>query len=211
MDFALHADKYLGPLIQQYGAWVYLLLFGIVFCETGFVVTPFFPGDSLLFAAGAFAALGALDVWALFFVLTAAAILGDTANYWIGRYSGKKLFKKESRFFKKEYLSRAEEFYEKHGAKTIVLARFVPIIRTFAPFVAGLGEMKYARFLAYNIVGGVAWVALFVFGGYFFGGLQAVQENFSLAIIAIIALSFLPILAELLRRKTRGKQAKRNA
>lgn len=203
VDFVLHVDKYLNTIIQQYGTWTYIVLFLIIFCETGLVFTPFFPGDSLLFAAGAFAALGSLDVWILFATLTIAAVLGDTANYWIGHYFGKKMFKKHARILKIEYLERAEQFYEKHGGKTILLARFVPIVRTFAPFVAGIGRMNYFRFLGYNVLGGITWVALFVFLGYFFGSISFVQENFTLFIFAIIAVSFVPVVLEYLKYRKR--------
>jgi len=196
IDFILHLDKYLSVIIQNYGAFTYLLLFLIVFAETGLVITPFLPGDSLLFAAGTFAAIGSLNVWILFAILALAAILGDTINYSIGKYLGSKAFKKYPKIFRKQYLDKTHNFYEKHGNKTIVLARFVPIVRTFAPFVAGVGKMKYLNFLLYNIVGGLVWVALFVFGGYYFGNIPAVKNNFSLVIIVIIILSFMPIVWE---------------
>jgi len=196
IDFILHLDKYLSVIIQNYGAFTYLLLFLIVFAETGLVITPFLPGDSLLFAAGTFAAIGSLNVWILFAILALAAILGDTINYSIGKYLGSKAFKKYPKIFRKQYLDKTHNFYEKHGNKTIVLARFVPIVRTFAPFVAGVGKMKYLNFLLYNIVGGLVWVALFVFGGYYFGNIQVVKNNFSLVIIVIIILSFMPIVWE---------------
>lgn len=201
VDFVLHIDKHLNLIIQQYGVWTYIILFLIIFCETGLVFTPFFPGDSLLFAAGAFAALGSLDVWILFATLAVAAVLGDTANYWIGYLFGKKMFKKHSRILKTEYLERAERFYEKHGGKTIFLARFVPIIRTFAPFVAGIGKMRYLKFLAYNVLGGITWVALFTFAGYYFGSISFVQENFTLFIFVIIAASFVPVAFEYLKHR----------
>lgn len=197
VDFALHVDKYLNIIIQTFGIWTYIVLFFIIFCETGLVFTPFFPGDSLLFAAGAFAALGSLNIWILFATLAAAAVLGDTANYWIGYYFREKL----SRFLKKEYLERTEKFYEKHGGKTIFLARFVPIIRTFAPFVAGIGRMSYRKFLSYNVSGGITWVALLTFAGYYFGSIPAVQKNFTLVIYAIIVVSFMPIIIEYVRHR----------
>jgi membrane-associated protein len=175
------------------------LLFFIIFLETGFVVTPFLPGDSLLFAAGAFAGMGWLNVSLLFFLLAIAAILGDTVNYWIGHYIGPRAFSGNIRFLKQEHLIRTHEFYEKHGGKTIVLARFVPIIRTFAPFVAGIGAMSYGRFVTYNVVGGIAWVALFSFGGYFFGNIPFVKENFTLVILGIIFVSLLPPIIEYLK------------
>ncbi len=204
IDFILNLDKHLNIIIQNYGTFTYVLLFLIVFAETGFVVTPFLPGDSLLFAAGTFAAIGSLNVLVLFLILSVAAILGDTINYSIGKFLGTKAFKKYPKIFKKEYLDKTHKFYEKYGAKTIVLARFVPIVRTFAPFVAGVGKMKYINFLTYNIVGGIAWVALFVFGGYYFGNIPFVKNNFSFVIIVIIILSFIPIISEFIkiRRKT---------
>ncbi|HXG92816.1 MAG TPA: DedA family protein [Blastocatellia bacterium] len=208
IDFFLHLDQHLNEIIQAYHAWTYLILFLIVFCETGLVVTPFLPGDSLLFAAGTFAALGSLDVTLLFVIISIAAILGDTVNYLIGYYVGPKVFSKENvRFLNKKHLDRTHEFYEKYGGKTIVIARFIPIVRTFAPFVAGIGRMTYWRFVTYNIVGGIAWVAIFVFGGYFFGNQPVVKRNFSLVIIAIILISVLPILIEFIRHRARGKKA----
>ena len=201
-DIALHLDRYLSAIIQQYGLWTYAILFVVIFIETGFVVMPFLPGDSLLFAAGTFAALKALKVGWLILVLAAAAIIGDTVNYWIGHYLGPKVFAKEkARFFKKEHLDRTHAFYEKHGGKTIIIARFVPIIRSFAPLVAGIGRMSYGKFIAYNVVGGVGWVVLLVGAGYFFGNLPFVKKNFSLAILAIIALSTVPIVTEYLRHR----------
>jgi membrane-associated protein len=202
IDIVLHLDRYLGAIIQQYGLWTYAILFVVIFIETGFVVMPFLPGDSLLFAVGTFAAIGSFKVGWLILVLSAAAILGDTVNYWIGHYVGPKVFAKEkARFFKKEHLERTHAFYEKHGGKTIIIARFVPIIRTFAPFVAGIGRMSYGRFIAYNVVGGVGWVVLLVGAGYFFGNIQVVRKNFSLAILAIIAISTVPIVTEFLRHR----------
>jgi len=201
IDLFLHLDQHLGQLISQYGTWTHLILFLVVFCETGLVVTPFLPGDSLLFAAGTFAALGALDLWLVVLLLTIAAIAGDTVNYWIGAYIGPRAFRGDIRFLRKEYLDRTHAFYEKHGGKTIILARFVPIIRTFAPFVAGVGAMSYPRFITYNVVGAVLWVGLFVLGGYFFGNISVVRENFTLVILAIIAISVLPIVVEALRAR----------
>jgi|SRR3989338_6539409 len=202
IDFILHLDKYLSLIIQQFGVWTYLLLFLIVFAETGLVITPFLPGDSLLFAAGTFAGIGALNVLALFVVLAAAAILGDTINYSIGKFLGAKAFQKYPKTFKKKYLDRTHNFYEKYGAKTIVLARFVPIVRTFAPFVAGVGRMSYLKFLVYNVFGGILWVALFVFGGYYFGNIPVVKENFSIVILVIIILSFMPMAWEYWKHKS---------
>jgi membrane-associated protein len=207
IDLFLHLDRHLNEIIQAYGAWTYAILFLIIFCETGLVVTPILPGDSLLFAAGAFAALGSLDVWWLFLLLSIAAVAGDTVNYWIGYKVGPKVFhEKEARFFKKEYLDRTHQFYEKHGGKTIIIARFVPIIRTFAPFVAGIGRMTYWRFISYNIIGGIGWIAIFVFGGYYFGNIPVVKRNFTLVIIAIIILSILPGIIEYWRQRQHGRR-----
>jgi len=203
-DIFMHLDRHLGSVIQAYGIWTYLILFLIIFCETGLVVTPILPGDSLLFAAGAFAAIGALDVLWLFGLLTVAAVAGDTLNYWIGHYLGPKVFhKKDVRFLNREYLDRTHRFYEKHGGKTIIIARFMPIIRTFAPFVAGIGKMTYMRFIGYNVSGGILWIASFVFGGYFFGNIPMVKRNFTLVIVAIIVLSVMPGVIEFLRHKLR--------
>ena len=207
IDLFLHLDKHLNEVIRDYGLWTYLLLFIIIFCETGLVVTPILPGDSLLFAAGAFAAGGALNPIYLFASLTIAAIAGDTVNYWIGNLVGPKIFQRENmRFFKKEYLVRTHEFYERHGGKTIIIARFIPIIRTFAPFVAGIGQMTYFRFISYNIIGGLVWIALFIFGGYFFGNLPIVKKNFTLVILAIIFISILPGIIEFLRQRQKGSK-----
>jgi membrane-associated protein len=206
VDYILHLDHYLNVIIQYFGIWTYLILFLIIFLETGFVITPFLPGDSLLFAAGSFAALGSLNPILLFLILTGAAILGDTVNYWIGNLIGPRAFSGNIRFLKKEYLDRTHEFYEKHGGKTIILARFIPIIRTFAPFVAGIGAMTYPRFLFFNVIGAVAWVALFTFGGYFFGNLPFVKQNFTIVILAIIFISVLPGLVEFLRERAKASQ-----
>lgn len=200
-DVFLHLDRHLGEVVGQYGTWAYVILLVIVFCETGLVVTPFLPGDSLLFAAGALAAGGSLDVHLLFLLLSVAAIVGDTVNYWIGAWIGPRAFSGEIRFLKKQYLDRTHRFYERHGGKTIILARFIPIIRTFAPFVAGIGAMNYTRFIVYNVVGGIAWVAAFTYGGYFFGNLTFVKEHFSVIIVAIIVISVLPLAVELLRAR----------
>jgi membrane-associated protein len=208
VDFFLHLDKHLAEVIQAYGTWTYALLFAIVFLETGLVVTPFLPGDSLLFAAGSFAALGALDPGLLFLLLAAAAVVGDTVNYAIGAYLGPKVFHyPRSRFFNPEHVRRTHAFYEKYGGKTIIIARFVPIIRTFAPFVAGIGAMSYPRFLVYNVVGGVGWVALCLGAGYFFGNLPFVRRNFSLVILAIVVISVLPALVEYLRHRAGARRA----
>jgi membrane-associated protein len=206
LDFVLHLDKHLSPIIHEYGAWTYLLLFAIVFCETGLVVTPFLPGDSLLFAAGAFAANGSLSVWVLAVSLIAAAILGDTANYWIGHFLGHRLLNARRRIVKPEHIAQTHEFFEKYGAKAVIIARFVPIVRTFVPFVAGLGSMSYSRFMSYNAIGGAAWVLLCTFAGYWFGNLPFVQKNFSLVVLMIIFLSLLPGLWEIwqVRRRRRG-------
>lgn len=207
VDFVLHLDAHLSALIQQYGLWTYVILFVVIFCETGLVITPFLPGDSLIFAAGTFAARGDLNVVGLFLGLAAAAVIGDTVNYWIGKIVGPKVFQKEnSRVFKKAYLERTHNFYEKYGAETIIIARFVPIVRTFAPFVAGIGRMSYGKFLSYNVVGGVGWVALFTFGGYFFGNIPFVRRNFSLVIIAIIVISLVPAVVEILKHRKREKK-----
>ena len=203
LDVFLHLDRHLAEVVRDYGTFTNVILFGIVFCETGLVVTPFLPGDSLLFTAGALAALGSLDVWVLFLTLALAAILGDTANYWIGKKIGPRAFDGSIRFLKQDHLRRTEAFYEKHGKKTIILARFVPIIRTFAPFVAGIGSMNYGVFLAYNVIGGALWVAICVFSGFFFGNIAAVKKNFSLVILAIIFVSTFPILWEAWKARRR--------
>lgn len=202
IDFFLHLDRHLSVIIQDYGVWTYAILFLIIFCETGLVVTPILPGDSLLFAVGSFAAIGALDVSIVLLTLTVAAILGDTVNYAVGHFMGPKVFlKKDSRIFRKEYLDKTHRFYERYGGKTIIFARFVPIVRTFAPFVAGVGSMSYSRFIAFNIVGGVAWIAAFILAGYFFGAIPMVKKNFTLVIFAIIFLSILPGVIEYLRHR----------
>jgi len=209
IDLFLHLDEHLNSVIQTYGVWTYLLLFLIIFMETGVVIFPFLPGDSLLFAAGTFAAPkdgspGALNIYVLIILLSLAAILGDTVNYWIGHFIGPKAFRGEVRFLKKEYLDRTHAFYEKHGGKTIILARFIPIIRTFAPFVAGIGAMTYSHFITYNVVGGVVWVTLFTLGGYFFGSIPFVQENFTLVVLAIIFISVMPGVIEFMRERSRS-------
>jgi membrane-associated protein len=202
IDIFIHLDQHLSLLIQSFGGWAYLIVFLVIFCETGLVVTPILPGDSLLFGLGAIAAMGALKVEWLFVMLSIAAIAGDTVNYMIGHYVGPRVFARESgRFFKKEYLERTHRFYEKYGGKTIIIARFVPIIRTFAPFVAGIGSMTYSRFIVYNIVGGISWIALFIFGGYYFGNLSIVKRNFTLVIFAIIFISILPGVIEYVRQR----------
>jgi membrane-associated protein len=206
IDVFLHLDMYLDTIIQQYGVWMYFILFVVVFLETGVVVTPFLPGDSLLFAAGALCARGDLVVGWLFLLLWLAAVLGDTVNYSIGHIVGPRAFHGQNRFFKREHLDRTHQFYERYGGKTIVLARFIPIIRTFAPFVAGIGRMSYGRFVTYNVLGGLLWTGLFVFGGYYFGNQPLVKRNFTFVILAIIVISLLPLAVELAqhyRRKAR--------
>jgi membrane-associated protein len=206
IDILLHLDKYLDLMIQTMGIWSYVIIFLIIFCETGLVVTPILPGDSLLFAIGTFAAIGSFDIAAVLVLLTIAAIAGDTVNYWIGNYLGPKVFHYEdSRFFKKRHLERTHQFYEKHGGKTIIIARFIPIIRTFAPFVAGIGSMTYRKFLSYNVVGGFFWIFSLTLAGYFFGNIPVVRENFSLVIVAIVVISVMPGVIEYLRQ--RGKAA----
>jgi membrane-associated protein len=208
IDLFLHLDVHLREIVAQYAGWSYAILFAVIFCETGLVVTPFLPGDSLLFAAGAVAATGALNPWWLFLALSVAAILGDTVNNWLGHYVGPRAFTGKVRFLKKEHLDRTHRFFEKYGGKTIILARFVPIIRTFAPFVAGIGAMSYGKFILYNIVGGIAWVGLFVFGGYLFAEIEFVQKNFSLVIIVIILISVMPMAIEYWRARRDAKREK---
>jgi len=207
VDFFLHLDQHLAEVIQKYGTTTYLLLFLIVFLETGLVVTPILPGDSLLFAAGAFAALGHLSLWPLFFLLCLAAILGDTVNYAIGARIGPRVFSySKSRFFNPEHLKKTHAFYEKYGGKTIIIARFVPIVRTFAPFVAGVGQMSYRQFIGYNVVGGILWVSVCVFAGYFFGNLPFVKKNFSVVVIVIVLISLLPAVVEYLKHRAEAKR-----
>jgi len=209
IEFVLHMDKFLPAIVQALGIWTYLALFFVIFMETGFVITPFLPGDSLLFAAGAIAAVsnGGLNVITLFIVMASAAVLGDTANYWIGHFIGPRAFSGSIRFLKKEYLDRTQAFYEKHGGKTILLARFVPIVRTFAPFVAGVGKMRYSYFISYNVFGGLFWTALFIFGGYFVGNLEIVKNNFSLVVILIILISILPGIIEVVKSRLQAPKA----
>lgn len=207
IDLFLHLDEHLSAIISDYGTWTYGILFAVIFMETGLVVTPLLPGDSLLFAAGTFASLGSLNVYLLFGLLSIAAIIGDTVNYWIGHYIGPRAFSGNVRFLKKEYMDKTKEFYEKHGGKTIILARFIPIIRTFAPFVAGIGAMSYGKFITYNIVGGIVWVAIFTFGGFYFGNLPFVQKNFELVIFAIIFISLMPPVIEYLKARKEAKKA----
>ena len=208
VDVLLHLDRHLSDVIQQYGVWTYLILFLIIFCETGLVVTPFLPGDSLLFAVGTFAAIGALDLWLAMLLLAVAAILGDSLNYAIGARLGPRVFRQEGvRFLNRKHLDRTHEFYERYGAKTIVIARFVPIVRTFAPFVAGIGQMSYPRFLFYNVAGALLWIVSLVVGGYLFGNIPVVRRNFSLVIFAIIGLSILPPIIEVWRQRRAGGTA----
>lgn len=208
VDFFLHLDQHLAELIASYGTYTYGVLFAIIFLETGIVVTPILPGDSLLFAAGTFAGLGSLNVWVLFVLLSVAAILGDTVNYAIGAYLGPKVFHyPKSRFFNPDHLRKTHAFYERYGGKTIVIARFVPIVRTFAPFVAGIGAMTYSHFLAYNVLGALLWVSVCVFAGYFFGNLPIVRENFTLVIMGIVLVSVSPALVEFIRHRRQRRQA----
>jgi membrane-associated protein len=211
IDFILHMDRYLPMIIQSLGIWTYAVLFFVIFMETGFVVTPFLPGDSLLFAAGAIAALpgAGLNIFVFYVLMAAAAILGDTVNYWIGHFIGPRAFSGNIRFLKKEYLDRTQAFYEKHGGKTILLARFVPIIRTFAPFVAGVGQMRYGHFISYNIFGGILWTALFTFGGFFVGNLEIVRNNFSLIVVAIVLISTIPAIYEFLKARAESSAHKK--
>lgn len=212
IDFFVHLDKYLPIIVNSFGVWAYVIVFLVIFCETGLVVTPILPGDSLLFALGSIAALGALNIELLLILLCIAAIAGDTINYTVGNFIGPKVFHYEdNRFFKKEYLVKTHQFYEKHGGKTIIIARFMPIIRTFAPFVAGIGAMTYPKFILYNIIGGIAWVCAFLLGGYFFGNIPSVKNNFTLVIVAIIIVSVLPGFIEYWRRQliaVKGKSRK---
>jgi len=205
IDLILHLDRHLASLIESYGLWTYLVLFLIVFAETGLVVTPILPGDSLLFAAGTFAGRGSLHPLLLFAVLSAAAILGDTVNYWVGKYFGEHFIRgRGRRWIKQKHLDRTHAFFEKYGGKTIILARFVPIVRTFAPFVAGLGTMTYGRFVAYNVIGGLLWVGICLGAGYFFGSHPIVQNNFSLVVLAIVIISLIPAVTEYFRVRSRA-------
>lgn len=203
IDIFLHLDRYLAGIITQYGTWTYAMLFFVIFMETGFVVTPFLPGDSLLFAAGTFAALGSLNIWYILALLMIAAVGGDTVNYWIGHFLGDKAY--NVKWIKREYLDRTHAFFEKHGGKTIFLARFVPIVRTFAPFVAGMGRMSYGYFFSYNVIGGISWVALFTLAGYFFGNIPFIKSNFEFVIIAIILISILPMIWEAIKARREKK------
>lgn len=207
IDFVLHFDRYLGWIISQYGLITYGLLFLIIFVETGIVIAPFLPGDSLLFVAGAFAAQESLNLFALLIILSIAAILGDSLNYWIGNYFGYRIFERKG-LIKREYLERTQNFYNKHGGKTIILARFIPIIRTFAPFIAGVGKMEYKKFLSFNILGGIAWVLLFTLAGFFFGRIPLIRDNLSIVIILIILVSLIPPVFEYLRHKVKLPKAR---
>jgi len=202
INIILHLDSYLNVIIQTYGGWTYALIFIIIFCETGLVVTPFLPGDSILFATGALAAAGTMKLPILFLVFYSAAVIGDTVNYQIGKKIGNSIYEKDNvKYINKEYLKKAHKFYEKHGSMTIVVGRFIPVIRTFVPFVAGVGEMKYSKFIVYNLLGGLMWVVLFLFGGFFFGNLPIVKDHFSFVLIAIIVISLLPGIFVFLKEK----------
>jgi membrane-associated protein len=209
IDIFIHLDKYLTTIIQSYGTWTYLILFAIIFCETGLVVLPFLPGDSLIFAAGTLAALGALDIKWLIILMCIAAVAGDTVNYWIGWWVGPKIFQKENvRFLNKKHLMEAHAFYEKYGGITIILARFMPFVRTFAPFVAGIGTMSYWRFMSYNVIGGILWINIFGWLGYYFGNMPYIKKNFSLVILAIVIISVMPAVIEYFKRRQRTNNSK---
>jgi membrane-associated protein len=201
VDFILHIDIHLVELISTYGVITYAIIFGIIFIETGLVLTPFLPGDSLLFATGALAALGSFNVWFILPLLIVAAILGDTSNYWIGHFFGEKMIANPRIPIKKEHIEKTNAFFQKHGGKTIILARFVPIVRTFAPFVAGVGKMHYGTFISYNIIGGIAWVTIFILAGYFFGNIPSIKHNFSIVVMAIILISVIPMVIEAVKHK----------
>jgi len=206
IDIILHLDIHLASLAAEYGVWLYGILFLVIFCETGLVVTPFLPGDSLLFAAGSLCAISELSVLVVVPLLIAAAVIGDSTNYWIGRGFGLQLFKnKDSRIFKQKYLDQTEQFYQKHGVKTVVLARFMPIIRTFAPFVAGIGRMNYQRFLSFSVLGSILWIGSFTFGGFFFGNIPFFKKNFTLVIVAIMVISLMPGIISYVQQKRRAK------
>jgi len=201
VNFILHIDTHLVQLVSTYGVLTYAIIFGIIFIETGLVLTPFLPGDSLLFATGALAALGSFNVWLILPLMILAAILGDTSNYWIGHFFGEKMIANPKIPIKKEHIEKTKAFFEKYGGKTIILARFVPIVRTFAPFVAGVGKMHYATFISYNIIGGIAWVSIFILAGYFFGNMESIKENFSIVVMAIILISIVPMVIEAVKHK----------
>jgi membrane-associated protein len=210
IDIILHLDKHISWLLDKFGHTSYLILFIVIFMETGFVFTPFLPGDSLIFAVGTFAALGYFNIWLLLGLIALAAVLGDSVNYAVGHFIGMKLFEKERRFIKKHHLTKTQSFFDKHGGKTIIIARFVPIVRTFAPFLAGVGRMKYFKFLSYNILGGFLWVCAFLFAGYFFGNIPFIKNNFSLAILGVIIISMIPVIIELIKHHNENKKALKN-
>jgi membrane-associated protein len=209
IDLVLHLDKHLGYIATAYGPWTYLIFFMIIFLETGLVVTPFLPGDSMIFTAGTMAGMGWFNIWILFILFSVAAILGDTVNYWIGFHLGPKVFREKSRFLNKKRLEETKKFFDKYGSETIILARFMPFVRTFAPFVAGIGKMDYWKFLVYNVVGGIAWVGLFVWGGYFFGNLAWVQGHFTLVILMILLLSFIPPIIQFVKERFKRSSGRR--
>lgn len=204
INFFMHLDNFLGNLISTYGIGVYIILFLVIFCETGLVIFPFLPGDSLIFIAGTLAAKNLLDIFLIEVIISFAAILGDTVNYWIGHRMGRKIFNKKIKFLNNENLCKAEKFYEKHGKKTIIYARFIPIIRTFAPFVAGIGKMKYSEFLIFNIIGGILWTSLFLLGGYFLGNFEFIKNNLSLVILGIIIISLIPPMIEYFKQRKKN-------
>jgi membrane-associated protein len=207
INLFIHFDTYLGQIINLFGHWVYVILFAIIFAETGLIITPFLPGDSLLFSVGTLAGAGLLNIWLAYFLMLIAAIIGDTVNYWVGHYLGPKVFSKEnSRFFNKAYLEKTRDFYTKYGGKAVIIARFMPIVRTFAPFVAGIGKMHYQTFIFYNIIGAFIWVTSFTFAGYFFGGLQFVKDNFELVVVGIILVSFIPGIYEFIKSRSLSKK-----
>ncbi len=211
IDFVLHVDVYLSDIITRYGGWTLVVLFIIIFMETGLVVTPFLPGDSLIFAAATFAARGALDPWLIFILLSIAAVAGDTVNYWIGHRVGAKAYTGEVKWIKKEYMARTHTFFEKHGGRTIFLARFVPIVRTFTPFVAGVSQMPYGFFIRWNVIGGITWVGIFTALGYFFGNIPFVQKNFELVIVAIVLISLVPAVIEIVKARRETQRSKADA
>ncbi len=205
LEFVKHPDIILTQIVQNYGTQTYLFLFCVIFAETGLVITPFLPGDSLLFAVGAIAAIGSLNVHFIVLLLIIAALTGDSTNFWIGRFLGPKVYERDSKILKKKYLDKTQEFYKKHGGKTTIMARFVPIVRTFAPFVAGVGAMKYPRFITFSIIGGIAWVGSFIYLGYFFGNIPIIKKNFSIVVIVIILMSIMPMVVEVIRHKMKKK------
>lgn len=207
INLFIHFDTYLTQIINLFGHWVYVILFAIIFAETGLIITPFLPGDSLLFSVGTLSGAGLLNIWLVYFLMLIAAIIGDTVNYWVGHYLGPKVFSKEnSRFFNKAYLEKTRDFYTKYGGKAVIIARFMPIVRTFAPFVAGIGKMHYQTFILYNVIGAFLWVTSFTFAGYFFGGLQFVKDNFELVVVGIILVSFIPGIYEFIKSRSLSKK-----